>query len=460
MNPFACYKDTIRQLLSPLASLIRDLQARMQKLSFKARIGIGLLVWMVVASVGLGASSALLPGMHTQGYSNNNLSTWMAESVMCRQEGIMTDPTNPAQALQAGITQKALIAVLDQYPDKHNLRDYLQHSTDVAASYMASTAFNDLDMWPLDRLSTGNAMVLNGSSAYNEALAALSTSIAFNQRNKERGLWYWRIYPQWSYLDGMYSYAPFAAIYNFGRGCADYDKKHAMNDTSSSCIIHNDTMADIQNQFALLWQHCRNATTGLLYHGYDASKKASWAQRSTGSSTIVWGRSLGWYTMALVDAIELLPHDIAARWGDPLLGYFQDLIWSIMKYVDPVTGGWYQVVDQGQRKGNYIESSATAMFSYALLKGVRLGYIHEDDADDARNIALRAHRFLTRASVVREANGTLGWNGTVGVCSLNSSATYEYYTGQPIDYNNPFGAGAYILASIEVERLIASLGGT
>lgn len=431
MNLLARNQDTVRQLLFPLAFLIRNLQARMQKLSFKERIGVGLIIWLVVATVGLAAavglaaSSGLFGGMRTQGYSNNNLSTWMAESVMCRQQGIMTDPTNPAQALQAGITQKALTAVLEQYPHKKHLRHYLQRSTDVAASYMVSALDDVLALWPLDRLSTGNAMLENGSSVYNQALEALTTSLAYNQRNNERGLWYWRTYPQWSYLDGMYSYAPFAALYTLGRDCANYDKKQSMNNTSGNCAIHNDTLADVQHQFALLWQHCRNATTGLLYHGYDASKKASWAKRTTGSSTIVWGRSLGWYTMALVDTIELLPYDMALIGQDPLLGYFQDLVWSIMQYVDPDSGGWYQVVDQGQREGNYIESSATAMFVYALLKGIRLGYVHESDVEDARNIALRAYRLLTRVFVVKEANGSLGWNGTVGVCSLNSSATYQ-----------------------------------
>ncbi len=48
---------------------------------------------------------------------------------------------------------------------------------------------------------------------------------------------------------------------------------------------------------------------------------------------------------------------------------------AIVKYQDPQSGTWYQVTDQGARKGNYLESSATALFVYTLAKAINKGYI-------------------------------------------------------------------------------------
>lgn len=436
MKPIDTVQGSLGQLRSNLASTWKeryrrfrifnqDLYDKMRSSTWKTRCVVGVFFLFVT----IGSCSAIATATRREDTSDlanpkefciSSYSTWMAESLIARQQGIVTDPDNAAQALQAGFTQKALTAVLDRYPKQQLIRDYLHRSTQAVADYLTSPVA-DVDNWPLDRLSNGNAMVQNGSFIYNEALQGLAQSIDLNQRNSENGLWYWQNYPQWSYLDGMYSFAPFSAIYALNKHCFGVSDV----DHESTCITNNDPLNDILLQFTLLWEHCRNATTGLLYHGYDATRKATWAGRATGSSPIVWGRSLGWYAMALVDTIQLLPAEFTGTWRRPLLSYYQELASSIMQAVDNSTGGWYQVVDQSGREGNYIESSATAMFAYALLKGARLGYIAEQDVHTARNISCRAYQYLTNTVLVREENDTLGWNGTVGVCSLNSTATYE-----------------------------------
>jgi rhamnogalacturonyl hydrolase YesR len=74
-----------------------------------------------------------------------------------------------------------------------------------------------------------------------------------------------------------------------------------------------------------------------------------------------------------------------------------------------------------------VESSASAMFVYSLLKGVRLGYLGADSWGNAEyvKVARRAYEYMVDTWVVQNGNGTLGWNGTVSVCSLNSSASFE-----------------------------------
>jgi rhamnogalacturonyl hydrolase YesR len=127
--------------------------------------------------------------------------------------------------------------------------------------------------------------------------------------------------------------------------------------------------------------------------------------------------------MALVDTLELLPKTpkyAAALYSIRLL--FRDLAASLLRAVDSRSGAWWQILDQPGREGNYIESSGSAMFIYSLLKGTRLGFLPEMDVN---RVARRAYEYIVDRFVFENENGTLGYNGTVAVCSLNSTATYE-----------------------------------
>lgn len=363
----------------------------------------------------------------------------------------MTGTGGVSEALQAGFTQKAFTALIAQYPNNDiHAQDYIESSVDSVVPYL-SNATKDALVYPLDRLSNGNAMIslLTGSQGsphnetplYEAAVDGLRQSIDLNRRNEEGGLWYFT-YPYWSYLDGMYSLAPFYSLYTVS---------HSDN---NGTLMNQTALDDMVLQMDLLWQHCLDASSGLLVHGYDASLTAVWANSITGASPHVWGRSLGWYFMALVDTLEILPRaSSTSETIEVLIEKFRSLAAAVIQAVDPVTGGWWQVMDMPGREGNYIESSGSAMFTYALFKGHRLGYLKDNVTAIAPVIARRAYEYLTDAFIVQDMNGTLGYNGTVTVCSLNSTASYEYYIGQPIKYNSVLGSAAYILASLEFERL-------
>ncbi|KAI0112906.1 glycoside hydrolase family 105 protein [Daldinia grandis] len=381
---------------------------------------------------------------------------------MSRSQGIMTGKGGSSELLQAGITQRAFAALAAQYPDDAftaHVQAYISSSASSVSPFVQN-ATHDALSYPLDRLSNGHALLAlaapaapaaptanqtAGPGSFGTAAAALRESIDRNRRNPEGGLWYFT-YPQWSYLDGMYSLAPFYVSYHIAAEAADPCPQQ-----------RNATVAAVDDtyfQLDLLWNHTRNHTTGLLVHGYDASRTAVWADPDTGASPHVWGRSLGWYAMALVDTLEVLPES-AREYRDLILEKFRSLADAVVNAADPATGGWWQLLDEPGREGNYIESSGSAMFAYALLKGTRLGYLASNAtlSSAAAAAAVRGHGYLADTFVVRETNGTLGYNGTVSVCSLNSTATYEYYIGQPINYNSVLGSAAYILASLEVERL-------
>ncbi|KAJ6570723.1 glycosyl hydrolase [Mycena sp. CBHHK59/15] len=362
----------------------------------------------------------------------------MALSIIYREQGVLTGSSDTSALLQAGFTQKAFRRLVEQYPNapvSEMIQQYVTKSVNSVASPV-SNATKDLS-YSMDRLSSGNNLIdlykETRNATYRQAFQALRESINLNSRNAEGGLWYY-VYPEWSYLDGMYSLAPYYTTYT-----VLYDAAHA-----------GSALSDMQHQLDLLWVHCRNNASGLLVHGYDASRTAVWANPVTGASPHVWGRSLGWYTMALVDTLEVLPLSHRAH----LQSRFRQLASAVAAAADPLSGGWWQVLDQPERAGNYIESSGSAMFVYSLLKGVRLGYLEQGRIGASyTDIATLAYKYIANTFVVNNGNGTIGYNGTVSVCSLNSTASYEYYIGQPINYNSVLGSAAFVLASLEFERL-------
>ncbi|ROV97463.1 hypothetical protein VPNG_08683 [Cytospora leucostoma] len=336
----------------------------------------------------------------------------------------MTGKGGVSEPLQAGFTQKAFAALIAQYPDNDiHAQDYLEASVDSVVPYL-SNATKDALSYPLDRLSNGNALISllagaqgsspNKTSSYKAAVDGLRQSINLNRRNEEGGLWYFT-YPNWSYLDGIYSLVPFYTLYTVSHS------------GSNGTLLNQTAIDDLTFQVDLIWQHCLNASSGLLVHGYDDSRTAVWANPVTGASPHVWGRSLGWFLMALVDTLEMLPRaSSTSKTIDTLIEKFRYLSAAVIQAVDPVTGGWWQVLDLPGLEKNYIESSGSAMFTYALLKGHRLGYLKHNATATAAVVARRAYEYVTDAFVLRELNGTLGYNGTVSVCSLNSTASYEW----------------------------------
>lgn len=162
----------------------------------------------------------------------------------------------------------------------------------------------------------------------------------------------------------------------------------------------------------------QNATapnnTGLLYHGYDFSHKQIWASADRGHSPEVWDRAMGWYSMALVDALEIIPTDNPGH--AVILDILKTLTPHIRDAADPTTGAWWLVITQPGRAKNYFESSGTAMFVYSLLKAVRLGYVADEDGSIVA-AAKKAYQYMTQNWVIANSDGTMNWINTVIVSS-------------------------------------------
>ncbi|RAO68568.1 uncharacterized protein BHQ10_004580 [Talaromyces amestolkiae] len=372
--------------------------------------------------------------------TTNNYSTWMADSIISRGQGIAPETPTASTYLQIGIVQNALLQLIHSpmvsHDAKEKYRAYVQQGTESILDRLLNASQDTL--YPLDRFSLGRGLLaeyLDDQDKQNvkEGLDALNESIALQPRNQYGGLWYFT-YPNWSYLDGMYSYASFASLYT-----THFDPRSTL-----------EASRDIIDQLDLLWSHCFDNTTGLLFHGYDASKTAVWANPITGASPIVWGRALGWYFMALVNWLEAntSSQSDSSQWRHAR-SRFVSLADALVKAADPVSGAWWQALNYPGREGNYIESSGSAMFVYGLYKGARLNYLPQQQV--YRKIADKAYAYLASTFVVNNHNGTLGWNGTVSVCSLNSTADYEYYVTQPLLYDSVHGSASFVLASLENE---------
>lgn len=267
---------------------------------------------------------------------------------------------------------------------------------------------------------------------YLKAVQLLRGQLHHQPRTPEGGFWHKKSYPNQMWLDGLYMAEPFYAEF--------------------AKMFHEDTaFNDIARQFELINEHARDPKTGLVYHGWDASRKQKWANPQTGDSPNFWGRAMGWYGMALVDMLEQFPTNRPEY--KALLAILKDYCAAIAKYQDKSTGLWYEVVDKAQEKGNYPEASASCMFVYTIAKAVREHYINKSNLV----VAQKGYNGIVRHFIRTDANGLLTLDGTVQVGGLGGKpyrdGSYAYYISERVITNDAKGVGAFILASVEMERL-------
>jgi unsaturated rhamnogalacturonyl hydrolase len=287
----------------------------------------------------------------------------------------------------------------------------------------------------LDNILLGRQLLLlygvTQNKRYLTAATALYEQLQQQPRNADGGFWHKQRYPNQMWLDGLYMAEPFYAEY-------------------SKISHHDENFADITKQFALMDEHARDARTGLLYHGWDASKQERWANKQSGDSAEFWARGMGWYMMALVDTLDYYPDDDPGR--RQLLAILDREAEAVARYQDASTGLWWQVMDKGGAKGNYLESSSACMFVYALAKGVRRGYLPEHFLANAE----RGYHGILTHFVKTGPGDDVSLTDTVKGAGLGGNpyrdGSYAYYIGEKRVTNDPKGVGAFILASGEMEN--------
>lgn len=290
------------------------------------------------------------------------------------------------------------------------------------------------DNFNSDNITGGRSLVMlyreSGKEKFKLAADLLRKQLSEHPRTKEGGFWHKQIYPNQMWLDGLYMVEPFYAEY-------------------SKAFNQPQNFDDIANQFIWMEKNARDAKTGLLYHGYDESREQKWADKTTGRSPNFWGRSIGWYIMALADVLDTFPKEHPKR--NELIAIYQRLAAAIVKYQDPKEGCWYQVVDKLNGKGNYLEASGSSMMVYGLAKGVRMGYLDKSYSLNAK----KGYDGILRNFISTESNGINHLEKVVLVSGLGGNpyrdGSYEYYLKEPIRRDDLKGMAPFIMASVEME---------
>jgi len=341
----------------------------------------------------------------------------------------------------AGLFTLSLLKLDHEAPDPR----YVTFAENAIGSFIApdgSIQGYKVAEYQLDAINPGKTVLalwlVTHDERYQKAAELLRKQLDTQPRTGDGGFWHKQRYTNQMWLDGLYMGAPFYAQYAmlFKGPDADYD--------------------DIAKQIRLVAAHTYDPATGLYYHAWDASREQPWAIKATGTSSNFWGRAVGWYAMALVDVLDFFPTNHPAR--PEIIATFQKLCGGVVKYQDPKTGLWYQVLDQDDRKGNYLEATVSSMLVYAMAKGVNRGYLPGEYVP----VIEKGYRGIIGKLIKSDGDGKWSLTQCCSVAGLGGSpsngrvrdGSFDYYIGEPVVSNDLKGVGPFILAGIEVQQLM------
>jgi unsaturated rhamnogalacturonyl hydrolase len=365
------------------------------------------------------------------------LSNRIADSFLLRHPDAVTYDTGFTSTkwnYEQGLMLHALTRMWDCTGDRkyfdfvrNNLQQYID-STGIIRTYRSSD-FN------LDNVAGGRAILTMYKATSDERYRRAADTLRWQLRNQPRttsgGFWHKKIYPYQMWLDGLYMAEPFYAAY-------------------AAMFNAPGDLDDVAGQFILIADKTYDAKTGLYYHGWDESKKEQWADPKTGCSPSFWSRSIGWYAMALVDVLDILPPDHPKR--PQLETILKNLAETLLRYRDGQTGLWYQVTDQGGRAGNYLEASGTCMFMYVFARGANQGYLDQTYFDEAK----RTFRGVIDHLVTSDSNGFVNLHHVCKGSGLGGTpyrdGSFNYYISEQQKTNDMKGIGPFLLGAIELER--------
>ena len=273
---------------------------------------------------------------------------------------------------------------------------------------------------------------LTGKEKYRRAMDTVYAQLQCQPRTETGNFWHKNIYPHQVWLDGLYMAQPF------------YMEYECRFDRMRKCY-------DIFGQFEQVEKHLRDEKTGLYYHGWDESHSIYWANPQTGCSSNFWLRALGWFAMALVDVLEAADEQMYYEYRD-LQAQLKSLIDALVPWQDG-GGMFWQVVDHPGEAGNYLETSGTAILSYAILKAVRLGFLPEQ----YRVYGEKAFYGTANAYLKQAPDGSLNLGGICLVAGLGGEqhrdGSRAYYYSEPVVENEAKGLAPMLLAMTEILRV-------
>ncbi|WP_456276437.1 glycoside hydrolase family 88/105 protein [Bacillus sp. AK128] len=265
-----------------------------------------------------------------------------------------------------------------------------------------------------------------GEEKYKLAAEKLRNLYPTLNKTSEGGFWHKDKYPYQMWLDGLYMGGPFALHY-----AREFQEPDLVD-----MVIH---------QEKLMRKNTKDEKTGLYYHGWDEKGQQPWVKEETNTAPEFWGRALGWYGLAVIDMIDLLPenHPKRLEW----IGVIQDLVLSLTKFQDEETGLWHQIVDKGSNEENWLEASCSCLFLYTIAKAVRKQYVDEEYT----TLVKKGFEGLIENKIIETEDSAV----LKDICIGTSIGVYDYYINRDRSENDLHGAGAFVLACMEVQKLLS-----
>lgn len=341
-----------------------------------------------------------------------------------------------------GLELKSFIDVADEYGVSEPY-DYAKQWADTVIQTVLETGKTlnyKKSAYVLDHICPGRVCLdlyrKTHDAKYKAVADSLFAQLSEQPRTEAGPFWHKAAYPHQVWLDGVYMAMPFYAGYLM------------------EFVPESERAAyweDIVREFTVTAEKTFDHATGLYRHAWDESRSMYWADPETGLSAHAWGRAEGWFAMALVDVLEIMPEDVPGR--ESLIGLVRHLAADLPKWADEATGMWYQVLDCPGRGGNYPEASCSIMFTYMYLKALRLGVI---DAS-LKDYACTLYRQFNDRFVVTGTDGSISITSCCAVAGLGGKehrdGSYDYYLSEPVIDNDCKAVGAYVWASLEYERM-------
>lgn len=329
-------------------------------------------------------------------------------------------------------------------------------------------------------VTTALASVKQGFIKANNTYVIPQGTLAENAgKNVAGGWWHKSTYKNQMWLDGAYMGSALLAQLTQFYG--------------NSGNVFGSKEADwnmVAKQLNIVWDMCWNSTDKLMYHAFDATATAKATDNGTATwyglsstkpynfhSAAYWGRANAWYLYALVDVLEAMEADGQKGTTNytTLKGHLDELAAGIAARQDAKnTGGWFQLLDKDgnfvsqqyngttKNDANYIETSATALFSAALFKAVRLGLLSTSPYD-YKTVAAKAFEGLVNNFVTYDADGGIQIWGSCKSAGLSGKnyrdGSNEYYlSGSDVtmvkkgETTEGKVLGGFIMAATEYER--------
>ena len=379
-----------------------------------------------------------------------NYSEWLTYSEMKRvpHSYLLDFSSKPKWSYVMGIEMEGMLDTYEHYKEGNNaILNYLKEYPAKMIDEKGNITGYKYEDFNLDNVRTAKFILrmhnLFPTKGTEKALKTLFKQLQNQPRTKEGVYWHKAIYANQVWLDGIFMGLPFYCNYAVQTMKPKKAEKY-LNDAVDQMVKTDYRTYDEKTQ---LWKHA-----------WDETHQQFWANKEDGKSQHCWARALGWYVMAMTECLDAMPENYARR--QEVIDLLNKAMKSVVKYQDKKTGVWYDVLDVKSDK-NYLESTASSMFAYVLLKGYRKGYLSEEYL----KAGVKAYNGILKQFIKVNTDKTISLTRCCAVSGLGPGpgpyvkkpnykrdGSFEYYMSEPIRDNDAKGVGPFIWASLEMEQ--------